>query len=299
MLNMNDIRIYSILKKYLIIEIVLLCCLQSMFAGPLKGNDWIEKDYTYAIHSPWNLDQSERYSYNPSTREHRFWIFKDDEPHAETSTTSPRSEMRIKNEYTSGNHQFEADYYILEGSYRTSIMQVWLGFQLMVREENGGTLYCWKNPEQPLMTGVYGKWIHMNIIHMMDEGDTETGGRVYVYLDGNLATVVDADITSDIIYFKCGVYVTNKKSEVKIRNIKIYEQKPILSHNMNLRSPKINFTNGEINVDVAEDIKMDIHDLAGKRLLSTSEKKILLKQRGVFLVKVSANSFEINKKIVN
>ncbi len=274
---------------------------ESASSGPLYGTGWIEKPYTYAIHSPWDLDKSERYQYIAETKEHRFWIYRKDKPFNETSDTSPRCEIRIKNNYTSGNHQFEADYYFVEGSDRPCVMQVWLGFQLLLSKENGGSLYCWKYDDE-LINNIYGRWIHVNVVHMMDEGDISKGGIVHVYLDGILVSSVDANMTGEDNYFKCGVYTSrSEKSEVWVRNIKIYEQ----SNETSIEKKQVKFddivrlNSGKLLVETTADTIVDIYDVQGRKLLSTQEKEINIERHGTFIIKVSGNDFTVTKKIVN
>ena len=271
--------------------------------GPLHGQNWIENDYSYALHKLWNLSSSERYSYDVDTDEHRLWVYKTDASFNETSDTSPRCELRIKNNYTSGNHQFEADYYILEGSHRASIMQVWHGFQLIVSEENGGSLYCWKYNEI-LAENVFNKWIHLNIVHMMEEGNTSSGGNVYVYINGELKTVVEANIVSDEVYFKCGVYASKSdKSEIRIRNIKIYEQdtgSTSVQTDLFKSSEIIRFYQGRLSItSKSDDVKVSIYDTMGKKILATSEKELDITQKGVLIVKVMEGDVVTTRKIVN
>ena len=190
------------------------------FPGPQYGTNWEEYTFTYNIHKPWNLNLDERYSYDKDSQEHTFMILKDDEPFKEGDHTSPRCEMRIINDYTEGNQQFEADYYIYPGSDHPVIMQVFgtsLAINIKAYNENGGTLKWFDTYN--IKTNVYGKWIHLNVVHLFDERS------IMVYIDGLKLGTFKVKEDAPSYYFKCGVYTCiSDTSKVKIKNIKCYKQ---------------------------------------------------------------------------
>ncbi|MEU9174948.1 hypothetical protein AB0D34_45555 [Streptomyces sp. NPDC048420] len=61
-------------------------------ADPTDG--WTQTSFTYSWQKPWDLDLSERHSYNGGV--HRMWVYDTDEPFAKGSSTDPRTEMRWK-----------------------------------------------------------------------------------------------------------------------------------------------------------------------------------------------------------
>ena len=148
--------------------------------SPTSG--WTQASYTYSIQTPWNLPQSDRYSY--SSGEHHFWIQQGDACQYEGCSTGPRSELKMNNDYTTGRHQFEGDVYIVSGTDGTDIMQVFGGVTnatsllLKITSASGGTLKRYDN--ETLMTGVYNKWIHVNVQHDADNS------KIYVYLNSSL-----------------------------------------------------------------------------------------------------------------
>jgi len=190
-------------------------------ANPTSG--WTQTSYTYSIQTPWNLPQSDRYSY--SSGEHHFWIYADDECQFEGCTTGPRSELRMNNNYTSGRHQFEGDVYIVSGSAGTDIMQVFGGatnataIMLKIHSASGGTIKRYDN--ETLMTSAYNKWIHVNVQHDADNG------KIYVYLNSTLKGTF-ADRGDATHYFKCGVYnISGSRSETRWKNIRYWKNGPV------------------------------------------------------------------------
>ncbi|WP_370866105.1 polysaccharide lyase family 7 protein [Bacteroides nordii] len=149
--------------------------------GPKHGTGWVEHTYDYYIQKPWNLNLEERYAYDKENDEHTFKIIKGDEPFKQGDHTSPRCELRMRNDYTEGNHQFEADYYVVEGTHRTAVMQIFgypVAINIKAYEENGGTLK-WHDSHD-IVSPVYNKWVHLNVVHMFTER------QIYVYVDGKL-----------------------------------------------------------------------------------------------------------------
>ena len=72
--------------------------------------------------------ESDRHTFDPATDTHTFWTLRGDKPHQPPpNTTGARSELRMRNDYTSGNHQFEADVYVVSGTTGACVMQVFGG----------------------------------------------------------------------------------------------------------------------------------------------------------------------------
>lgn len=188
--------------------------------GPKHGTGWVEQKYTYNIQKPWNLKLEDRYTYDEKTDEHTFEIMKGDEPFKQGDHTAPRCELRMQNDYTEGNHQFEADYYAVEGTHRTCVMQVFgypVAINIKVYGENGGTLK-WHDTHD-IVTSIYNKWVHLNVVHIFDER------QIHVYVDGKLIRSFKVKEDAPLYYFKCGVYSTaSETSKVKIKNIKYYSK---------------------------------------------------------------------------
>lgn len=266
--------------------------LNSTFAEPLHGTGWVKRDFTYNIHKPWNVNVNERYSYNASTNEHRFWIYKDDEPFKQNDTTSPRCEMKINNNYTSGNHQFEADFYAVQGSDRPCVMQVWLGFMMKISGTEEGGSYWWHQSKE-LKKNIYGKWVRVNIVHITSEG------KIYIYIDNEFITSVNANINSDEVYFKCGVYTTRSdKSEVWIRNINYYVQSEVSDvGNVEEEIIPIRVVDGRLIIDAMDGVYTKIYTLSGKLLAEGQEKEFQLRKKGDFVIRIEMNDPKYGKYV--
>jgi hypothetical protein len=195
--------------------------LNATVSDPTSG--WTQASYTYSIQTPWNLPQSDRYSF--SNGEHHFWIQQGDACQFEGCTTGPRSELRMNNDYTTGRHQFEGDVYIVSGTDGTDIMQVFGGVTnatsllLKVTSASNGTLK--RYDDETLMTNVYNTWVHVNVQHDADNG------LIYIYINNVLkGTFADRGVANH--YFKCGVYnITGTKSETHWKNVTNWINGPV------------------------------------------------------------------------
>lgn len=184
---------------------------------------WTQKEFTFAIHKPYDLAEGDRYRFDPATGVHTLWVLRTDKAHQPGNTTAPRTEIRMRNDYTSGNHQFEADMMVVAGTAGPSVMQVFGGqthataFMLKASAPNGGTVRRYDN--EVLKTGVYDKWFHLNVIH---EALPAGVGKVKVYIDGMHVGTFD-DRNTATHYFKCGVYgPSSERAETRFRNIKYW-----------------------------------------------------------------------------
>jgi len=184
---------------------------------------WKPQALHYAIQFPYDLKQTDRYSFDTNTDTHHFWVFNSDLPHAKISRTLPRTEMRVDDEYTSGQHQFAADMMVPPGTSNVSLMQVFGGSlrghstSLQLRVYDGNLQHY---DDTNVLANIYGKWFHLNVTH-----DVATHG-IQVFIDGKLALTTE-DNGGKSWYFKCGVYGQegmSRKMEVYFRNIKIYSK---------------------------------------------------------------------------
>jgi hypothetical protein len=165
-----------------------------------------EKPFSFWIQKPWNLSVDQRYSFLPGNV-HSMWVYSTDVSFDQDSDTDPRTEMRWEQEYSSGQHTWDADVYIPYGTDGTSVMQIYrtahpddvpaTDWMLNVYAENGGTLksYCCT----ALKTGIYNKWINVKVSHNADTG------RIYVYIDDQLV-YAPTDRGRGTHHFKNGVY---------------------------------------------------------------------------------------------
>ena len=135
---------------------------------------------------------------------------------------SNRSEIRLQNEYSTGSRQFEGYVTFDAPLDDESLMQIFGSTsgatQLMIRgyAADGGSI---KGAGQTLATNVYGKEVHINVIHLQED----KGNRIKIYVNGvKKADVADNEAVTN--YMKYGNYGTLRTgtATVKWRNVKIY-----------------------------------------------------------------------------
>ena len=135
---------------------------------------------------------------------------------------SNRSEIRLQNEYSTGSRQFEGYVTFDAPLDDESLMQIFGSTsgatQLMIRgyAADGGSI---KGAGQTLATNVYGKEVHINVIHLQED----KGNRIKIYVNGvKKADVADNEAVTN--YMKYGNYGTLRTgtATVKWRNVKVY-----------------------------------------------------------------------------
>ncbi|XP_068661178.1 citrate-binding protein-like [Aristolochia californica] len=174
----------------------------------------------FDVQRPYDVLQNERYSFANGV--HRMWVFSTDKPHALTSNTKPRTEIRIRGyDYSSGVWQFEGYGYVPTGTSGVCIMQLFganrTATTLMMRVYDGSLTY-YKGPV--VVPYIYSKWFRLNVIH--DVG----AGKVKVFINGVLKLEVN-DRRGTSHYFKCGVYAQSDSSsymESRWKGIKVLKK---------------------------------------------------------------------------
>jgi hypothetical protein len=134
-----------------------------------------------------------------------------------------RVEVRVKDNYSSGMLQFEGDLRVSSPTNNESCMQIFGrpggGAMMMIRaySANGGTLRA-LGMNATLATGIYGKWVHLNVIH------DATARRVTIYVNGSSAGTWGG--SSGEHYFKYGIYGTLRTptAQTEWRNVKFYRK---------------------------------------------------------------------------
>ncbi|CDW76362.1 UNKNOWN [Stylonychia lemnae] len=173
--------------------------------------------------------RSDRYQKDTDGTEH-FEVHSDDKPFEQGSKTKPRTEMRNHNDYTSGKHQFSADFKVPKGTNGATIMQIFGGDRsytkknphsssFMMQVHDGDLTYY--NKKQPIEKNIAGKWEHVNVIHDADKH------KIDAYLNGK-PVFHGKDNGNDNHYFKYGVYGQegmSPKMEVYYKNVNIYDKK--------------------------------------------------------------------------
>ncbi|SDW29677.1 hypothetical protein SAMN05421504_101190 [Amycolatopsis xylanica] len=137
---------------------------------------------------------------------------------------SNRVEVRVQDNYRTGQRQFEGEVKVTAGTDDESAMQIFGNdgdgaTTLMIRSyaKNGGTL---RGGGKDLISGIYGKWVHVNVTH----NATASGGSYSIYINGKLVHTANGPAGDH--YFKYGVYGTlqNSGAEHQWRNVHFYRK---------------------------------------------------------------------------
>jgi hypothetical protein len=205
-------------RQLLLASFVTAVMVRTATAAPTDG--FVEVPYFHYIQSPYNLPLSDRYAVTDGTN--HFWVNSTDQPFQQGNTTSPRTEMRIFNDYTNGVWQFEGDLYVPAGTTGAAVMQVFGGTSAATASQlrvYNGSLYRYTTP---ILASIYDRWIHVNVIH---DADAHT---VSIYLNGGFVRS-DPDRGPATYYFKCGVYAQDNPSilmQSKWATIKVWRRAP-------------------------------------------------------------------------
>jgi hypothetical protein len=129
-----------------------------------------------------------------------------------------RCEMRVKNEYKTGSQMFEGDVRVTAGN-GTTVHQIFKFLMLVAYPQNGGVLH--QHSQTFLVSGVFGKWVHVNTVH-----DT-AAGKVDIYIDcvKKLTMNQGGPDTPAGWYHKYGVYnVGGSVAQSEWRDVRYYRK---------------------------------------------------------------------------
>jgi hypothetical protein len=138
------------------------------------------------------------------------------------NNNSNRSEIRLQNDYSQGSRQFDGYVTFSSPLNDESLMQIFGSTsgatELMIRgyAADGGSI---KGAGQTLATNIYGKEVHINVIHLQED----KGNRIKIYINGvKKADIADNEAVTN--YMKYGNYgtLTTGTATVKWRNVKVY-----------------------------------------------------------------------------
>ena len=188
---------------------------------------WKLTPFMYKVQKPHNLPLEARYSFDPATGTHTMFVNSNDASHEPPpNSTDPRTEMRWTTEYgSSGQHMFDADVFIVAGTNRSCIMQVFgaagSATTIMLTAWNDGTIrrYFGNGTAAPggapIVTNAFGRWWNLKLLH-------DTGAKqIRIYADDKLVATY-AGRGGGSHHFKNGVYGTTGRSETRWRNIRYW-----------------------------------------------------------------------------
>ncbi|ADI04051.1 hypothetical protein SBI_00930 [Streptomyces bingchenggensis BCW-1] len=188
-------------------------------AAPI-GSGWTEIDPGYTVHQP---PDRTRHEYNSSTGEHHFWLYDTDPSTFPGQDSGPRSELRFKNDYTSGQAQFECDMRVKSSAYNVCVMQVFgaetqaTAFMALAMNNS---LNNYGKADQEIYSPIYDTYLRLNVVH-----DTTTRS-VHVFVNREFR-VTFKDHGPGTHYFKCGLYGRDgmsARSDNYIKNIHVYRK---------------------------------------------------------------------------
>jgi hypothetical protein len=188
-------------------------------AGAAPTDGWSQSSFSYDIHKPYDQSVSARFKITSGVS--YLWVFSTDKPFQSSSTTLPRTEMRWKNSYTSGNKMFDSDLYVPSGTSSVCLMQVFGASQegaasaIMIRMYSG-TIKRYQS--ETIKTSAYNVWWNLKVAH-------DANGNMMRVWDNNSLKLTIADRGNATHYFKNGVYGQSGMSsrmESRWRNIKYW-----------------------------------------------------------------------------
>ncbi|PNH02810.1 Citrate-binding protein, partial [Tetrabaena socialis] len=132
-------------------------------------------------------------------------LHSNDQPFKLDSSTTPRTEMRILNDYYTGLHSIKFDLFVVSGTDGVSVMQIFGGDRsynlnpqssaatsLQLRVYNGQLMYY---NNETLAYSILDRWLPVNVTHNANSGD------IQIWVDGQLA-LETKDRGTDKHYFK-------------------------------------------------------------------------------------------------
>jgi hypothetical protein len=172
------------------------------------------------MHKPYNVDLSDRFSYSSGVW--TCWLFPTDEAfQPPPKVGGPRTELRWHNDYTSGQHMWDSDIWVVSPT-RSTVMQLFGGSEsqtgYQIRSYEDGSLRRYTG--DMLVTNAFGRWINMKVAHTVS---THTV-RSYVN-DALVRTDPDRGPPSNVgaYYFKNGLYGCSEgRCEDRFRNTRYW-----------------------------------------------------------------------------
>jgi hypothetical protein len=183
---------------------------------PPIGDGWTEIFPVYKMDQPPGQNRHEIVD-----GEFHLWLFNSDASTYPGRDSGPRSELHIRNNYSTGQAQYQADIKLDPNCSGVSVMQVFggsrtaTGFMAFL---TGNNLTHYSGPT--IVPNIRGRWFRWNVIH-----DTATH-RVDVYVDGQRRGSYE-DHGPATHYFKCGLYHQRNmtaRCDAWFKNIRIFKK---------------------------------------------------------------------------
>jgi hypothetical protein len=180
------------------------------------GSGWTE------IFPAYKMDQPPgQVRYTLTDGEFHLWLFNTDASTYPGRDSGPRSELHIRNNYSTGQAQYQADIKIDPNCSGVSLMQVFGGassatsFMAFI---SGDSLTHYSS--ETIVAPIRNRWFRLNVTH-----DTATRA-VVVYIDGQRKGSF-TDHGAATHYFKCGLYHQRNmtaRCDAWFKNIRVFKQ---------------------------------------------------------------------------
>ncbi|KAL6641837.1 hypothetical protein ACP70R_020018 [Stipagrostis hirtigluma subsp. patula] len=209
----------------LIVFLPLLAAVQHGAAAPDTTVGFVPVPLTEAqfrVQKPYDVPLERRYEFAGGVR--RMWVYCTDKPHTRTSRTKPRTEIGIKQNYSSGVWQFEGYGYVPAGTTGVSVMQVFGAppasghATTLMLHVYGGRLVYYRDETRVVDGDICDRWFRLNVVHDVDAGE------LAVFVDGDERLRV-AGRGRSVHTFKFGVYTQTDPShrmESRWRDVKVF-----------------------------------------------------------------------------
>jgi hypothetical protein len=186
------------------------------FGGPTTGFHLISD--SYSVQKPYNLNVSDRFSVANGV--YTCWVFGNDQPFSQGSTTGPRTEMRWKTwPQQDRENMFECDAMFDAGTSHTCIHQIksnTAGEANYLQVNQAGTLR--NSVGANFASGIAGTWFHIN------SSFNPATGLHRIWLNGSLKVSGNYSTTARDWYFKNGTYsngiTATARSWAQFKNIR-------------------------------------------------------------------------------
>lgn len=205
---------------------VAFACFTIAGHAQIGGSNWSAQNVQFKVQWPYNLSESSRYTVTNGV--YHMWVFSDDKPFEQGSSTLPRTEQRFEPDYTDGEIQYQA---MLKGdptenSY--SVFQIHTGdaqesqfgsttFMLFWFSSDGGSVHDYSGTE--IAKNLGSNWFQLNVDHNLV---THT---IKVWINGLLVWQQQDNGATDF-YLKDGVYEQKhnptSRMDTYVKNIHIW-----------------------------------------------------------------------------
>ena len=209
-------------------------------APSMLRNTWLSTDREHN-HTTGGMNGSRwpaEYDYDVETQTETFALY------GSTSTTGYRAEVRVQDNYGLGQkRQLEGYLTMYAPMHEQNALQIWgsetgaAQMMIMVTEDNGGSLVVERDrPGSDQLvhrTGIYGKEIKINVIHLQNTSAGTDNGKFQIYADGVLLEeFTDTEDPqngglNNQNYIKYGIYQTvvagHENPKVVWKNVRIFQ----------------------------------------------------------------------------